>query len=52
MFVFDDPGNKMGSKEAIGNGDGLTIKNLHAGETYEVQVRQSKGLGGYSLLIK
>lgn len=52
MFAFDDPGNKLGSKEGIGNGDGLTLKNLKAGEIYEIQVRQSKGLGKYSLLIR
>ena len=52
MFAFDDSGNKLGSKEGIGNGDGLTLKNLKAGEVYEIRVRQSKGLGYYSLLIK
>ena len=45
-------GMSDGSKEGIGNGDGLTLKNLKAGEVYEIRVRQSKGLGYYSLLIK
>lgn len=52
ILAFDDPGNKLDAREAAGNGEGITLKNLKAYETYEIQVRQNKGLGSYVLLVK
>ena len=52
LDFYYSSGKLLESNYGIGNGNGLTLKNLRAGEVYEIQVRQSKGLGYYSLLIK
>ncbi len=51
MLIFNDPGDKISEKIGCGNGEGLTLDNVKAGEIYEVQVRQKNGFSGYSLNI-
>lgn len=52
MYIFDDPGNKVDYKDNATNGSSLTLKDLKAGDTYEVQVRQKSGFGEYTLFIR
>ena len=51
LYVFNDLNETVGSYTYCTNGCGLTLKDLKAGEVYEVQVRQSSDVGSYNLLI-
>jgi len=51
MYIFDDPGNKISEDTSCRNGEGLTLKDVKAGDIYEIQVRQNTGLSSYTLNI-
>lgn len=51
LYVFDYLGNTVASDLSCYNNDGKTLKDLKAGEVYEVQVRQHIGFSGYTLKI-
>lgn len=52
MYIFDDPGNKIDSNDNCINGTGLALKNVKAGDVYEIQVRQGSGMGDYILVVQ
>ena len=51
LYVFNDLNELVDSYTYCTNGKGLTLKDLKAGEVYEVQVRQNSDTGSYNLLI-
>lgn len=51
LRVFDRLGEETAGDGYCENHEGVTLKNLKAGETYHVQVRQGSGTGSYRLLI-
>lgn len=52
LLVFNSGGGEEDSTSyGIANGEGLTIANMHAGQTYEIQVRQYSGYDSYNLNI-
>lgn len=52
LYVFNSRDGEEGSTNyGIMNGEGLTIKDMQAGETYQIQVRQCVGYDMYSLNI-
>jgi len=52
LYVWNSRGGEEGSTSyGIMNGDGLTIKDMQAGETYQIQVRQYSGYDMYNLNI-
>ena len=52
LYVWNSRDGEEGSTSyGIMNGDGLTIKDMQAGETYQIQVRQYSGYDMYSLNI-
>ncbi len=52
LYVWNSRDGEEGStRYGIGNGEGLTIKDMQAGETYEIQVRQYLGYDMYSLHV-
>ena len=44
-------GNLDSTSYGISNGDGLTIKDMQAGETYQIQVKEYSGFDSYQLII-
>ena len=51
VLVFNSRGGEEGStRKGIINGDGLTIKDMQAGETYQIQVLQYSGYDSYKLI--
>ena len=44
-------GESVASDNYFINGDSITIKNCTVGAQYEIQIRQYKGTGGYTLII-
>lgn len=52
LYVWNSRDGEEGSTNyGIKNGDGLTIKDMQAGETYEIQVRQYAGYDMYNLNV-
>lgn len=52
LLVFNSGGGEEASTEyGIANGEGLTVKGMQAGETYQVQVRQYSGYDSYHLNV-
>lgn len=52
LYVWNSRDGEEGSTNyGIANGEGLTIKNMQAGETYQIQVRQYSGYDMYSLNV-
>ena len=52
LYVWNSRGGEEGSTSyGITNGEGLTIKDMQAGETYQVQVRQYSGYDMYNLNV-
>ena len=51
LYVYDRLGECVHKAPVCGNGDGLTLKNLKAGEVYDIEVRQYDKLSKYHLLI-
>lgn len=52
LYVWNSRDGKEGSTSyGIANGDGLTIKDMQAGETYQIQVRQYSGYDMYNLNV-
>lgn len=52
LLVFNSGGGEEDATNyGITNGEGLTVKDMQAGETYEVQVRQYSGYDSYHLNI-
>ena len=51
LYVFDSLGNTVASDTFCTNGEGITVRDLQAGSTYEIQVRQDNGFSGYKLNI-
>lgn len=52
LYVWNSRDGEEGSTSyGIMNGDGLTIKDMQAGETYQIQVRQYSGYDMYSLKV-
>ena len=49
--VFDRLGEETAGDGYCENHEGVTLKNLKAGETYQIQVRQGSGTGNYRMLI-
>lgn len=50
LYVWNSRGGEEGSTSyGIMNGEGLTIKDMQAGETYQIQVRQYSGYDMYNL---
>lgn len=51
LYVFNQLGETVGYDTYITNEEGFTLKDLQAGETYEIQIRYSYGFSDYSLQI-
>lgn len=52
LLVYNSGGGEEASTSyGIMNGDGLTIRDMQAGETYQIQVRQYSGYDSYNLNI-
>ena len=52
LYVLNSrDGEEDSTSYGIGNGDGLTIRDMQAGETYQIQVRQYSGYDMYRLNI-
>lgn len=52
LYVWNSrDGEEDSTSYGIMNGDGLTIRDMQAGETYQIQVRQYSGYDMYSLNI-
>jgi hypothetical protein len=51
VYVFNSLGEMIGSDTSCVNGEGVTVKNLHANKTYEVQVRQYSEASSFILNI-
>ena len=51
LYVFNSLGETVVSDTYCMNGDGVTVKDLLAGEIYEVQVRYASGFSNYNLTI-
>lgn len=52
LYVWNSRDGEEGSTSyGIANGNGLTIKDMQAGETYQIQVRQYSGYDMYNLNI-
>ena len=51
LYFYDSAGNRLGSNTYCTNGEGVTVKDLTAGSTYEVRVEQYSGYSSYSLNI-
>lgn len=51
LYMFNSLGETVASDTYCCNDEGITVKDLKAGETYEIQVRQDSGLSGYKLFI-
>ena len=51
LRVFDRLGEETAGDGYCENHEGVTLKNLKAGETYQIQVRQGSGTGNYRMLI-
>ncbi len=49
--VYDRLGEQIAWDNYCENREGVTLKNLKAGDTYEIQVRQGTGTGAYRMLI-
>ncbi len=52
LYAFNELGEVVDSNEhGCNNGKGITLKELEAGKTYEIQVRQNEGTSNYTLLV-
>ncbi len=51
ILVFNHLDEIVESEYSVYNDDGITLDGLTAGETYEIQVRQSSGIGDYTLFL-
>lgn len=52
LLVFNSgDGEEASTEYGIANGEGLTVKGMQAGETYQVQVRQYSGYDSYHLNV-
>lgn len=51
LYMFNSLGETVASDTYCCNDEGITVKDLKAGETYEIQVRQDSGLSSYKLFI-
>ena len=51
LYMFNYLEETVASDTYCTNGEGITVKDLKAGETYEVQVRQDNGFSSYTLSI-
>ena len=51
LNIVDETGNVIGQDSNCSNGKGITVRDLKAGNTYEVQVVQKTGKSDYSLTI-
>ena len=51
LYVYNDLDEKLAVNPYCSNGEGVTVKNLSAGETYRVIILQRKKLGEYTLKI-
>lgn len=51
LYIYDSEGNWLGSDTYCTNREGVTIKDLSAGSTYEVRIVQGTGFSSYSLAI-
>lgn len=51
LYMFNYLEETVASDTYCTNGDGITVKDLKAGETYEVQIRQDNGFSSYTLFI-
>ena len=51
ITVYDRLGETVATRSYAGNGDGITLKGLKAGETYEIRVCQEEKLSKYILYI-
>lgn len=51
IYMENYLGEIVGSDSSCKNGEGVKVKNLNAGETYEIYIYQKKGFSDYSLFI-
>ena len=51
LYLFNELGEALVSESYCQNGKKITIKNVAAGTHYEIQVRQGKGTGNYTLTV-
>lgn len=51
LYMFNYLEETVASDTYCTNGEGITVKDLKAGETYEVQIRQDNGFSPYTLSI-
>ncbi len=51
LYMFNELGETVESNNYCKNGDGITVKDLKAGDEYAIQVRQKSGFSDYSLMI-
>lgn len=51
LYMFNNLEETVASNTYCTNGEGITVMNLNAGETYQIQIRQDNGLSPYVLSI-
>ena len=51
LYMFNELGETVNSDTYCTNGEGITVKDLKAGEVYEIQIRQVEGFSSYNLEI-
>ena len=51
LYLFDSLDNVVASDSYCYNEEGITAKDLKAGEVYEIQIRQNDGYGSYCMNI-
>lgn len=51
LYMFNYLDEIVNSDTYCTNGEGITVKGLNAGETYEVQIREDNGFSSYTLSI-
>lgn len=51
LYMYNYLGETLESDTYCLNGEGITVKDLKGGETYQVQIRQDSGFSSYSLFI-
>lgn len=51
LYMFNSLEETLASDTYCTNEEGITVKDLKAGETYQVQVRQDSGFSSYTLFI-
>ncbi len=51
LYMFNSLDETVGSDSYCQNGEGITVKDLKAGEVYEIQIRQDEQFSPYTIAI-